>query len=177
MVARRPASRVHAQGPVASDQPVVVVESKLVPPPARRGMVARTALLDRLEASGSVPVVAIRGPAGYGKTTLLAQWAALDGRPFAWVSIDEHDNDPAVLLTHLAAALDRDEPIDQAVFGALASPGASITRTGSGCAVRWPRALSRAARSGPGRPARRPGVPRPSPGRRCRSRRASRPRR
>jgi hypothetical protein len=109
MVARRPASRVHTQGRVASDRPVVVLESKLVPPPARRGMVARTALLDRLEASGSVPVVAIRGPAGYGKTTLLAQWAALS--------------------THLAAALDRDEPIDQAVFGALASPGASITRT------------------------------------------------
>ena len=62
-------------------------------------------------------------PAGYGKTTLLSQWAARDARPFAWVSVDERDNDPRVLLKHVAAALDRIEPIDAGVVGALESPG------------------------------------------------------
>jgi LuxR family maltose regulon positive regulatory protein len=92
-------------------------------------MVPRAALLDRLDASSSVSVVAVVAPPGYGKTTLLVQWAERDPRPFAWLSIDDHDNDPAVLLTYLAVALDRVEPIDPGVFDALASPGALIAET------------------------------------------------
>ena len=42
--------------------------------------------------------VSIPAPAGYGKTTLLAQWAERDARPFAWVTVDERDNDPFVFL-------------------------------------------------------------------------------
>ncbi len=45
----------------------------------------------------------------------------------AWVSCDDGDNDPVVLLSALAVALDRIEPIDPAVFWALASSGAGIT--------------------------------------------------
>jgi LuxR family maltose regulon positive regulatory protein len=65
-------------------------------------------------------------PAGYGKTTLLAQWAARDPRAFAWVSVGEQDNDPKVLLTYVAAALDAIEPVGQRVFDALASPASSV---------------------------------------------------
>jgi len=83
--------------------------------------------LDRLEASAATPVVAISAPAGYGKTILAAEWAKRDQRPFVWLSIDHHDNDPAVLLTYVAMGLDRVEPIDPAVLGALASRAASIT--------------------------------------------------
>ena len=68
------------------------------------------------------------GP-GWGKTTLLAQWASRRERPFAWVSVDEKDNDPIVLLTYVAAALDRVSPLDPSVFQALASPGVSIEGT------------------------------------------------
>ncbi len=64
-------------------------------------------------------------PAGYGKTTLFAGWSDVDPRPFAWVSLDRHDDDPVVLLRHIAAAIDRVEPIPPAVFGALAGPGGS----------------------------------------------------
>jgi LuxR family maltose regulon positive regulatory protein len=70
-------------------------------------------------------VAVFAGP-GYGKTTLVAQWADADERPFAWVSLDERDNDPVVLLTYIAAALDRVEPISPGVFEALSSPGAGI---------------------------------------------------
>jgi LuxR family transcriptional regulator, maltose regulon positive regulatory protein len=89
-------------------------------------MVARTGLVNRLLASGSVPVVCVVGPAGYGKTTLLAQWAQRKGPRVGWVSVDQHDNDPAVLLSYLAVALDRVEPIDPRVVQALSGPGASI---------------------------------------------------
>jgi LuxR family maltose regulon positive regulatory protein len=89
-------------------------------------MVARTGLVDRLLASGSVPLVCVVGPAGYGKTTLLAQWAEREPRPVAWISVDQRDNDPAVLLTYLGVALDRIEPIEPGVVRALAGPGVSI---------------------------------------------------
>jgi len=44
-------------------------------------------------------------PPGYGKTTLLSQWAERNGQAFAWVSVDEADNDPKVLLRYVAEAL------------------------------------------------------------------------
>ena len=65
-------------------------------------------------------------PAGYGKTTLLAQWAERNGQAFAWVSVDEADNDPKVLLSYVAAALDRVQPVGERVFEALASPVSSV---------------------------------------------------
>ena len=88
------------------------------------------------------------GP-GWGKTTLLAEWAARSPRPFAWVHVDEKDNDPIVLLTYVATALDRVSPIDARVFEALTSPGASVEgtivpRLGAALA-----AIRRAARAGP----------------------------
>jgi LuxR family transcriptional regulator, maltose regulon positive regulatory protein len=64
--------------------------------------------------------------AGYGKTTLLSQWADRDARPFAWVTLDDRDNDPVVLLRHIAAALSHDKPIGQRVVDALNAPGPSI---------------------------------------------------
>ena len=67
----------------------------------------------------------LAGP-GYGKTTLIAQWADADERPFAWVSLDERDNDAVVFLTYIAAALDRVEPIPPVVFEGLSSAGAGI---------------------------------------------------
>jgi LuxR family transcriptional regulator, maltose regulon positive regulatory protein len=103
-----------------------VLESKLTPPLPRSGMVARGALLNRLEDSAVTPVVAITAPPGYGKTTLLAEWAARDPRPFAWLGVDRRDNDPAVLLGCIAVSLDRHEAIDHTVFDALSSAGASI---------------------------------------------------
>ena len=65
-------------------------------------------------------------PSGYGKTTVLSQWAERNGQSFAWVSVDERDNDPKVLLTYVAQALDAVEPIGDRVFDALASPGSSV---------------------------------------------------
>jgi LuxR family maltose regulon positive regulatory protein len=103
-----------------------LVEPKLHPPLARPGIVPRTALVDRLLASDAEPVVCVIAPAGYGKTTLLAQWAQHTAHRVGWVSVDQRDNDPAVLLRYLAVALDRVEPIDPEVMRGLTAPGASI---------------------------------------------------
>ena len=102
-----------------------LVESKLHPPPARPGIVARAGLVDRLLGSDAVPVVCVVAPAGYGKTTPLARGPNGPHR-VGWVSVDQRDNDPAVLLTYIAVALDRVEPIDPRVVRGLAGPGASV---------------------------------------------------
>jgi LuxR family transcriptional regulator, maltose regulon positive regulatory protein len=103
-----------------------IAESKIRVPPLRPGLVSRTALVNRLRANGASPVVAITAPGGYGKTTLLAQWAARDARPFAWISVDSRDADPIVLLRHLAGAMHAIRPLEAQVLEALADPGRSM---------------------------------------------------
>jgi LuxR family maltose regulon positive regulatory protein len=87
-------------------------ESKLHPPPVRSALVPRRALVDRLAAADDVPIASVVAPAGYGKSTLLAEWARRDPTRVAWLSIDRHDNDVSVLLPYAAAALDRIAPVD-----------------------------------------------------------------
>src|SRR5499427_10381688 len=93
-----------------------LVRSKLHPPPVRSGTVRRSSLIERLGRDASRPIVSVVTPAGYGKTTLLSQWAEGNGQAFAWVSVDDRDNDPKVLLTYIAEALNAVEPIDGGVF-------------------------------------------------------------
>ena len=100
--------------------------SKLRRPSVRPGTVRRSPLIEVLARGDLRPVASVVAPAGYGKTTLLAQWAERSGQAFAWVSLDERDNDPKVLLSYVAAALDAVEPVGERVFGALASPGGSV---------------------------------------------------
>jgi LuxR family transcriptional regulator, maltose regulon positive regulatory protein len=100
--------------------------AKLHRPSMRPGTVPRLSLMERLANSGPRPIVSVVAPAGYGKTTLLSQWAEGYGQGVAWVSVEETDNDPKVLLTYVAEALDAVEQIDERVFDALASPGSSV---------------------------------------------------
>src|SRR6188768_73904 len=97
-----------------------LAESKLRQPGGRPGIVARPALVERLSSAVTPGVISVVAPAGYGKTTLLAQWAESWQPRVAWVSADHRDNDPVVLLTYLATAVDRVEPITPAVLTALA---------------------------------------------------------
>ena len=99
-------------------------------PLPRPGLVERTGLVGRLSRERSGRVVSVVAPPGYGKTTVLAQWAAHDRREFAWVSLDHRDNDPVVFLTYVAEALNADSTIDPAVFKALSGPGDSLWARG-----------------------------------------------
>ena len=103
-----------------------LLASKVRRPPVRPGTVPRPFLIERLRGADRGPIVSVVAPPGYGKTTLLAQWAERNGQSFAWVSVDEADNDPKVLLSYVAEALDAVEPIGERVFDALASPGSSV---------------------------------------------------
>src|SRR3954469_10152068 len=94
------------------------LESRLRPPPRRPGTVQRTALLNRLRVVPGPPVVVVNAPPGYGKTTLLADWARRDERAFAWLSVDATDDDPHSLLGSLAAALDHVDACDPSVADA-----------------------------------------------------------
>ena len=119
---RQQAGRSHRVRRPAFD----LVASKLLRPLPRPGTVRRSLLLERLARGDSRPIVSVVAPAGCGKTTLLSQWAECNGEAFAWVSVDEGDNDPKVLLTYVAEALDAVEPIGRRVFDALASPTSSV---------------------------------------------------
>jgi LuxR family transcriptional regulator, maltose regulon positive regulatory protein len=114
------------RSPHASRPAFDLVASKLHRPLMRPGTVRRSPLIERLARGAARPIVSVVAPPGYGKTTLLAQWAERNGQAFAWVSVEEPDNDPKVLLTYVAEALDAVEPIDERVFDALASPGSSV---------------------------------------------------
>ncbi len=89
--------------------------SRLRPPQALGKLVAREALVASLLADPRALVV-VSAPAGYGKTTALAQWLEADLRPSSWLQLDEADNDPVVLLTYLALTLQRVAAVDPGVF-------------------------------------------------------------
>jgi LuxR family maltose regulon positive regulatory protein len=88
-----------------------LLQTKLCIPPPRPNLVPRPRLIRRLE-EGLSPghrLVLVSAPAGFGKTTLLSEWIAVCGRlgpkvRFAWLSLDEGDNDPARFLAYLVSA-------------------------------------------------------------------------
>ena len=68
---------------------------KLRPNTARAGVVERTTLIERVRSATDARVVAVVAPAGYGKSTFLAQWMERDPGSGAWLTIDRYDGDPA----------------------------------------------------------------------------------
>jgi len=82
-----------------------LLATKLYLPRARPDLVARPRLFARLDAGLQGALTLVCAPAGFGKTTLLADWLRRTGRPAAWLGLDVGDNDPAVFLRYLVAAL------------------------------------------------------------------------
>jgi len=129
---------------------VPLLATKLYIPPVRPGLVSRPRLIERLNAGLHRKLTLVSAPAGFGKTTLLSEWidAGVGSREyavgkqhepagevsptpysilptpiFAWLSLDEGDNDPARFLAYLIAALQQIAGgIGQGVLGALQSP-------------------------------------------------------
>jgi len=102
-----------------------LLTTKLYIPPTRPELVPRPRLIERLNAGLHRKLTLISAPAGFGKTTLLSEWIAGCGRPVAWLSLDEGDNDLACFLTYLVAALQTIEGnVGKGVLAALQAPGA-----------------------------------------------------
>jgi LuxR family transcriptional regulator, maltose regulon positive regulatory protein len=90
----------------AGPERAVLLATKLHIPRRRPGFLARPRLTQRLAEGTARELVLVCTPAGFGKTTLLADWARGGQRPVAWLSLDEADNDPVRFWRHVAAALD-----------------------------------------------------------------------
>lgn len=71
---------------------------------AHRAPVQRTSLIATLIAAHGTPVVTLCAPTGFGKSTVLVQWAEADPRPFPWLTLNETHNDPDQLLRDLAVS-------------------------------------------------------------------------
>ena len=85
-----------------------LLETKLYTPKWRPGLVSRPRLIERLDQGTERKLTLVSAPAGFGKTTLLAEWVAgtaASDRPAAWVSLDQSDNDPALFWAYFVAAL------------------------------------------------------------------------
>jgi LuxR family maltose regulon positive regulatory protein len=82
-----------------------LLQTKLKIPPVRPDLVPRPRLIEYLKAGLHCKLTLVSAPAGFGKTTLLSEWATNCERPVAWLSLDRSDNDPARFWAYFVAAL------------------------------------------------------------------------
>ncbi len=85
--------------------PVRLLRTKFFVPQAHPELVPRLRLLDRLDGGLRCRLILISAAAGFGKTTLLSTWIAQRDVAAAWVSLDDHDDDPARFWAYAIAAL------------------------------------------------------------------------
>src|SRR6266496_3367683 len=106
-----------------------LLPTKLAAPPPRPQLVPRQRLLARLDDGLRQPLTVLAAPAGFGKTTLLAEWRATPAGaalPLAWVSLDEGDNDPIRFWSYVHAGLGMSRAdTDGTALATLRSPGAT----------------------------------------------------
>ena len=112
------------ESPVTAPGSDALLATKLHMPGPRPGLVPRPRLLARLDEGLGRGLVLVCGPAGYGKTVLLTDWARRGEVPAAWLSLDAADNDPARFWRHAVAALDRARPGIDDRLGPLLGPPA-----------------------------------------------------
>jgi LuxR family transcriptional regulator, maltose regulon positive regulatory protein len=118
---------IDSSSDLSVDPSRLVITPKLRAPTPRSEQVIRPRLLELLENTNGCKITLVSAPAGYGKTTLLAQWSHAVGGSlsFAWISLDEQDNDPVRLWMHIVEALHLAAPGE--AFGADVLEGMSVT--------------------------------------------------
>lgn len=100
-----------------------LLAARLHLPRPRVQLVARAHLVKQLQAGLTGALTLVSAPAGFGKTTLLAQWLARSDTPVAWLSLEAEDNDPTRFLLYLIAALQRlDAQIGATALALLRTP-------------------------------------------------------
>ncbi|MCA9908113.1 MAG: LuxR family transcriptional regulator, partial [Anaerolineae bacterium] len=88
---------------------VLLLTTKLHQPPPRARQISRAPLIARLNGAleTGARLTLISAPAGFGKTTLVSEWAHQLDVPVAWLSLDDADNDPVQFLSYVIAAFQR----------------------------------------------------------------------
>jgi LuxR family maltose regulon positive regulatory protein len=100
-----------------------LLTTKLYIPPVRPELVSRPRLIERLNAGIDCKLTLVSAAAGFGKTTLVAEWLSRLPCPCTWLSLDKGDNDPVLFVTYLIAAFQTvDEGIGQATLSLLGAP-------------------------------------------------------
>ena len=74
-------------------------------PPARRELVPRPDLIEKLDEGLRAKLTVISAPAGFGKTSLVTTWSQTGRMPVAWYSLDKEDNEPDIFADYLIGAL------------------------------------------------------------------------
>jgi LuxR family transcriptional regulator, maltose regulon positive regulatory protein len=100
----------------------VLLATKLHVPRPPEGLVVRRRLGEALAGGAAGDLIVVSAPAGFGKTTLLADWIRRRSRSAGWLSLDSGDNDPVRFWRHVAAALDRVCPGIGDKVGSLLGP-------------------------------------------------------
>src|SRR5947207_3356891 len=93
----------------ASERDLLLATKLFLPHPQPESL-PRQRLLDLLDRAIAEDLTLVCAPAGFGKTTLLAEWARRRDSPVGWLSLDGGDNDPARFWRHVLAAVDRARP-------------------------------------------------------------------
>jgi LuxR family maltose regulon positive regulatory protein len=109
-----------------------ILEAKLHAPMLHPEHVPRPRLRQRLDDATARRLTLVDAAAGFGKSTLVAEWCATlpPNRRVAWVTLDQSDNDPVMFWAYILVALHRLEP--ERIGGGLETlriPGVSFTRT------------------------------------------------
>jgi len=112
-----------AQAVLPSDPLTPLLSTRLHVPRSPARLVPRARLLERLRQGLSQSLILLCAPAGFGKTTLLAQFLAECRVPAAWLSLEEEDNDPLRFLRAVLAALQTCDPSLGASVRTLLSAG------------------------------------------------------
>jgi len=99
---------------------LLLAEAKLAVPRVRPRMIDRARIFGALAAEEGSALTLVAAPAGYGKTTAVRAWCAIEDARIGWVTLDTADNDPAILWRYIGAAANR------AAEGRLDPPLASI---------------------------------------------------
>src|SRR5829696_707809 len=113
----------------------MIVKPKLTAPVPRPEQLARPRLLEPLRSASEYnKITLISAPAGYGKTTLLTQWREAEkaSLPFAWVTLDEQDNDPVRLWSHVVEAVRQvvpEEDFAADVIGTMSTVAQGLVET------------------------------------------------
>ena len=88
------------------EQKAALLGTKYCKPAINSNFITRQRLHEKLNRSMGCRLTTVVAPAGYGKTTAVLEWLENSGLPGAWLSLDVHDNNPAVFWRYLCTALD-----------------------------------------------------------------------
>ncbi len=89
------------------DHPAPLIVTKILRPRRRDDLLYRRRLVDFIHARVQRKLILVSAPAGYGKTSLLIDYAHDADLPVCWYTLDEHDSDPLVFLEYLVASIRR----------------------------------------------------------------------